>query len=228
MLVPDFCSDPTAFAWGAFGVWDKHADYTHSHIVVCNILEYPLHSNMFSTQVLTVDFLLTSFQYSWVRSHPQESVQLAVLEGARVGSDKPLKKHARLRSEGLSSRESIGPSLAQMPRIAFIPNVELGIGPVLGWKPFLLLIFLRPQKCLLESNHFFMKTSILNHLASTFLDRYFPSGKPLPKSSSNPRPRRDALDKAEKSARTAIKLCTEHVPGLQLWSVLVVEGDWIH
>lgn len=50
--------------------------------------------------------------------HPQESVQLAVLEGARVGSDKPLKKHARLRSEGLSSRESIGPWLAQMPRIA--------------------------------------------------------------------------------------------------------------
>ena len=56
-------------------------------------------------------------------------MQLAVLEGARVGSDKPLKKHARLRLEGLSSWESSSrePSLAQMPRIA-APVGLIGVG----------------------------------------------------------------------------------------------------
>ena len=75
-------------------------------------------------------------------------------------------------------------------------------------------------------NNGYLESSCIHlFLIGIFPQVMLPTSPPILGHLSENRPRRDALDKAEKSARTAIKLCTEHVPGLQLWSVLVVEGD---
>jgi hypothetical protein len=50
---------------------------------------------------------LLDWSHVFDRLHGEESVQLAVIEGARVGSDKPLKKHAR-RERRRSIRQVVG------------------------------------------------------------------------------------------------------------------------